>query len=174
LHALSAWPRTAKDVWVSAREVRERDGRTRAVLLRTAHGEVPDPVRLPPRNAMAGTIASSGRFFATAACDKVWVELRTLGPSRDAAGKPIAPPKDFPALKPLLVGDLASLAPTVEDDGKDLVLGVLAPTRELGRKLLSALGEASPREGGPRPPNPAPTEPPFIVCHEPAALPKAK
>jgi hypothetical protein len=165
LVALAAWPatsRTSTDVWVSARQAREHNGRTRAVLLRTAHGEVADPLRLPPRNAMAGMIATNGRFFATAACDKVWVQLRTLGPSKDASGKPVTVPKDFAALKPLLQGDLAGLAPVVEDDGGVLTLGVLAPTRELGRKLLAAYTEANPHET------------PLIFCHEPLALPKTK
>ncbi len=160
VHAV--WPRTATDVWAVGRE---HEGKARAVLLRTGGGEGRETIRLPPRNAMAGTIASSGRFFATAACDKVFVSLYVLGPSRDAKGQPAAIPKDFGALKPVLVGELSGLAPVVEDDGAELHVGVVAPSREVGRKLVTAYLEQHPEhEKGPAP---------SVFCHEPAIVKQA-
>jgi hypothetical protein len=108
---------------------------------------------------MAGAIATSKRFFATAACDKAFASLYTAGPSKDSAtGKPLAAPKDFSALKPLLEGDLAGHEPVVEDDGTHYVVGVLFPRRDLARKLVGAWQDKNPKTT------------PAVFCHEPAAF----
>jgi hypothetical protein len=104
---------------------------------------------------MAGSLSAHKRFFATSACDKVYVDIASLGPSKDAAGKATAVPKRFPALEPLLAGDFAALVPVVEDDGAELRLGVPVPTRELARKLAAAYLEKNPGSA------------PAVVCHEP-------
>jgi hypothetical protein len=152
LAAQAVWPRGG-DVWIAARQT---EGKHRAVLLRTAREPRPELVRLPPRNAMAGSLSSHKRFFATAACDKVYVDVAALGPSKDpVTGKAAAVPKRFPALDPLLAGDFASLAPVVEDDGTQLHVGVPVPSRDLGRKLVAAYQEK----------NPGST--PALFCHDP-------
>jgi hypothetical protein len=151
LVAQAAWPQ-GNDVWVAARQI---GGRARAVLLRTAREPRPELIRLPPRNAMVGSLAAHKRFFATAACDRVYVDLASLGPSKDAAGKAAAVPKRFPALEPVLSGDFAALAPVVEDIGGELRVGVPVPTRDLGRKLAAAYQEKNPGSA------------PAVVCHEP-------
>jgi hypothetical protein len=135
---------------------RQTEGKHRAVLLRTARGPAPEVLRLPPRNAMAGALAAGKHFFATAACDKVYVELVVLGSSKDpATGKPAAIPKKFPSLDPILTGDLAGLAPIVEDDGDHLHLGVAAPNREIGRRLVAAYQDQNPGSS------------PALSCREP-------
>lgn len=159
LSAHAAWPEGA-DVWISARQT---EGKHRAVLLRAARGPAPEPVRLPPRNAMAGALAAGKGFFATAACDHVWVEIAVLGPSKDpATGKPAAVPKKLPALEPVLTGELADLAPVVEDDGSQLHLGIPTPSRDLGRRLVAAYQEKNPGTA------------PNLSCHEPAGKPENK
>jgi hypothetical protein len=155
----AAWPRPGTnppEVWVAARE---REGKARAVLLRTVKGDAPDLVRLPPRNAMAGAIATSGHFFATAACDKAFAQLGLVAPRLDAQGKVIPPPKEFPALKPLLEGDLAGYEPVVEDAGGSYRIGVLFPRRDLARKLVAAYQDAFPQ---------APAA--GVFCHDPVAM----
>jgi hypothetical protein len=139
----AVWPRTAADVWAAGRE---HEGKARAVLLRTGGGGARETIRLPPRNAMAGSIASSRRFFATSACDKVFVNLYLVGPSKASKlGPPASIPKDFAALKPVFEGELAGLQPVVvEEDETDLYVGVQAPSREIGRRLLAAYLEKNP------------------------------
>jgi hypothetical protein len=167
LHVQVVWPRTATDVWAAARE---REGKNRAMLLRTLVSEGKDTLRLPPRNAMSGTIATSKHFFATAACDKVFASLYALGPSKDpATGKPTEVPKDFSALKPLFEGELAGLQPIVEDDGTQLYVGAVAPSRELGRKLVAAYQERSAdHEGSSHAQSPGVL--PSVFCHEPVVV----
>jgi hypothetical protein len=156
LVAHAAWPRGA-DVWVAARQT---EGKHRAVLLRTARGPAPELMRLPPRNAMAGALASGKHFFATAACDKVFVEISVLGPSKDpATGKPAAVPKKFASLDAILTGDLAGFAPVVDDDGDHLHLGVPVPSRDVGRRLAAAYQDQNPGSS------------PTLSCYEPAGKP---
>ncbi len=155
IHAVR--PRTATDVWASGREL---EGKARAVLLRSrsSKGAAPAVLHLPPRNAMAGMIATNKRFFATAACDKVYAHLYTLGPSKDASGKAAAVPKDFSALAPVFEGELAGLQPVVEDDGANLYVGVPVPSRDVGRRLLAAYEEKNPKAT------------PNLFCHEPVMV----
>jgi hypothetical protein len=163
LVAHAVWPRTAGDVWVSARET---EGKARAVLLRsgpagghlqTPGGQPSDLIRLPPRNAMAGAMATHGRFFATAACEKVYVDLEVLGPaSHPGVGKRAEAPKDFARLKPLFQDEFASLQPVLEDDGASFHVGVVVPSRDVGRRLMAAYQEKNPKAK------------PNLFCHEPA------
>jgi hypothetical protein len=152
LAAHAVWPR-GPDVWVSAREL---EGKARAVLLRT--GAKPgDLVRLPPRNAMAGATATHGGFFATSACDKVYVDLEVLAPgSAPAIGKRAEIPKGFPWLKALLHDEFANLQPVLEDDGTAVHVGVPVPSREVGRRLMAAYQEQNPKAK------------PNLLCHDPA------
>jgi hypothetical protein len=155
----AVWPRTSADVWAAGRE---SGGQARALILRTGGAGGADPkeaIRLPPRNAMAGTIATSKRFFATAACERVFVSLYDIGPSKDpVTGKPADVPKDLAGpLKPVLTGELAGLAPIADDDGTTVHVGVVAPSREIGRRLVAAYQEKNPRSA------------PGLFCHEPGA-----
>lgn len=149
----AVWPRTGADVWASARE----GGSTPAggVLLRTAKIDPAAALPLPPRNAMSGMTSSNRRFFATAACDKVYAHLYTLGASKDPV------PKDFSALKPVFDGELASLAPIVEDDGAHLFVGVPVPSLEVGHELLAAYHEKNPKVTS------------NLFCHEPVIVKQA-
>jgi hypothetical protein len=132
------------------------EGKARAVLLRTG-AKTADLVRLPPRNAMAGATATFGRFFATSACDKVFVDLEVLAPaSAPGIGKRAEIPKDFPWLKALLQEEFARLQPVLEDDGVALHVGVPVPSRDVGRRLMAAYQEKNPKAK------------PNLFCHEPA------
>jgi len=154
--AQAVWPRTAADVWLTA----SRGGH--GVLLRTARIDAKDALELPPRNAMSGMIAANRRFVATPACDKVYAHLYTLGPSKDpGTGKPTEVPKAFAALKPVFEGELAGLAPIVEDDGAHLYVGVPVPSLEVGRKLLAAYHEKNPQTAS------------NLFCHEPVMVKQA-
>jgi hypothetical protein len=58
--------------------------------------------------------------------------------------------------KPMLDGDFGGLTPIVADDGARFVVGLLAPTRDLGRKLAAAYQGKHP------------TSTPSVYCHDPA------
>jgi hypothetical protein len=135
---------TKDDVWLVGKDA---SGVSTLLHSRAAAGVV----ELPAAAHVAGMQQSNKRSPATLACDRVYVHVQTLGPSG------AKPPASFPKLAAALKTDpaLGKLEPVIEDDGANTYLGVKAPSLELARKLVAALG-AEKKAAAPQ-----------IFCHEP-------
>jgi hypothetical protein len=133
------------EVWIVGRDA---SGQT-ALLHTRASAKAFD---LPRADAVLGTQKSNKRSPATAACDRIYVHLQTLGPSG------AKPPASFPKLATALKSDpaLAKLEPVIEDDGANTYLGAKAPSLELAEKLASAYTVGDKKGAAPQ-----------IFCHEP-------
>ncbi len=154
--AQAVWPRTAADVWVTARKG------SAGVLLRTAKVDAKDALDLPPRNAMSGMIASNRRFFATAACDKVYAHLYTLGPSKDATGKAATVPKALRRCSsPSSRASSRASRPSSRTTARTSTWASPCRAVEVGRKLLAAYHEKNPKTAS------------NLFCHEPVIIKQA-
>jgi hypothetical protein len=135
----------AKDeVWLAG-----VDGAGSNLLLSTR----PQPsVIEPPKAAQVAAMQQSNkRSPATAACDRIYVHLYTLG----ASGA--KPPKAFPKISSAIGGDkaLSKLEFVVEDDGANTYLGAKAPSLALAQKLAKEIARVDPKVAA------------QIFCHEP-------
>jgi hypothetical protein len=141
--AKGVWARSATDVWVTAATS------TGYVLLHTAAPK--EKVTLSARSVMEEAISNNHRYAATAACDKPYAHLATIG----RGGAPV--PNDFPAIKAAFAGnkDVAGVTFVVEDDGAGMYLGAQAPSIEVAKNVVSLFKEKNPRAIA------------NVFCHEP-------
>lgn len=147
----AVWARAASDVWIAA-----ATGKGEGALLRSGGAETPT-LKLPARKEMTDMIATNRRFLATAACDRIFVHLTTIGPSKSDV------PSAFPRLVEAFAGQpgLEGAKFLVEDDGANLYVGAQVPSLEIGRKLLSRFKEKNPKAVA------------NVFCHEPHLVKKA-